>query len=157
MSIAAGTNSRAVDAEGASSTASGIQIDGDLDWFGASYDLGVAKVSFTNVQRKDQTAAAATGVVTVNSDINVNSFGVSVPMGALTFSASMYSGENDVSALTTDNLDLSGNQLMVNYALSKRTYIYAVTGKNDAKRASGNTASVATKTTKTAVGMIHSF
>jgi len=75
----------------------------------------------------------------------------------LTFSASMYSGENDVTALTTDNLDLSGNQLMVNYALSKRTSIYAVTGMNKSKLGSGNTAGTATKTKTTSVGMNHSF
>jgi len=157
LSIAAGKNTRNVDAEGASATASGVKIEGDLDWIGAKYDMGVAVLNFTNVQRKDQTAAAATGVVTVNSDISLNSFGVSVPMGALTFSASMYEGENDVTALTTDNLDLSGNQLMVNYALSKRTSIYAVTGMNKSELGSGNTAGTAIKTKTTSVGMNHSF
>ena len=157
LSIAAGKNTRNVDAEGASATASGVKIEGDLDWIGAKYDMGVAVLNFTNVQRKDQTAAAATGVVTVNSDISLNSFGVSVPMGALTFSASMYEGENDVTALTTDNLDLSGNQLMVNYALSKRTSIYAVTGMNKSKLGSGNTTTTAIKTKTTSVGMNHSF
>jgi predicted porin len=157
LSIAAGKNTRNVDAEGSSATASGVKIEGDLDWIGVKYNMGVAVLNFTNVQRKDQTAAAATGVVTVDSDISLNSFGVSVPMGALTFSASMYSGENDVTALTTDNLDLSGNQLMVNYALSKRTSIYAVTGMNKSKLGSGNTTTTATKTKTTSVGMNHSF
>jgi predicted porin len=157
LSIAAGKNTRNADAAGANAATSGAKIEGDLDWIGAKYNMGVAVLNFTNVQRKDQTAAAATGVVTVNSDISLNSFGVSVPMGALTFSASMYEGENDVTALTTDNLDLSGNQLMVNYALSKRTSIYAVTGMNKSKLGSGNTTTTATKTKTTSVGMNHSF
>ena len=156
LSVALGTNTRDVEAEGTAG-AIGAKIEGDLDWIGASYDLGVAKVSFTNIQRKDSTAAAATGVVTVNNDVKVNALGVSVPMGAFTFAASTYSGDNDASALATDNLDLSGNQLMVNYALSKRTSIYAVTGKNEAKRAAGNTAGTATKRTRSAIGMLHTF
>ena len=154
LSIAAGTNTREIAVEG-SATVLGDVIDGNLDWVGASYNMGVAKLNFTNVQRKDETTS--TGVVTVNSDISLNSFGVSVPMGALTFSASMYEGENDVTALTTDNLDLSGNQLIVNYALSKRTSIYAVTGMNKSKLGSGNTAGTAIKTKTTSVGMNHSF
>jgi len=157
LSAGAGRNTRDVEAAEGSASAIAAKIDGELDWYGIKYDMGVATLKFTNVQRKDQTAAATTGAITVSNDININSFGVSVPMGSMTFSASMFRGDNDVSAAATDNMDLSGNQLMVNYALSKRTSIYAVTGQTDAKRASGNTASVATKVTRTSAGILHTF
>jgi hypothetical protein len=157
LTVAMGQNSRSVDFEGASGSATGTQVDGDLDWYGASYDFGVAKATFANMQRKDQSALAATGVVSVVTDMNINSFGVSVPVGALTLSASMYRGTNDGSTAATDNYDLTGNQLFASYALSKRTSVYAVTGDTNAARASANTTSVTTKRSRTAVGMLHSF
>jgi len=157
LTLAIGQNSRTVDAEGASGVATGAQIEADLDWYGASYDFGVAKASFTNVQRKDQTAAAATGTIAVDNNIDVNAFGVSVPMGALTLTASMFRGTNDVSSLGTDNVDLTGNQVFASYALSKRTSVFATHGNTNAARASGNTAGVATKVTRSSVGMLHSF
>ena len=157
LTVAIGQNSRTSDAEGADGSTTGAQIEADLDWYGASYDFGVARATFTNVQRKDQTAAAATGIIAVDNNIDVNAFGVSVPMGALTLSASMFRGTNDVSSLGTDNFDLSGNQLFANYALSKRTSIYAVHGDTSAARASGNTTGVATKVKNYKIGMLHTF
>ena len=157
LTLAIGQNSRTVDAEGASGVATGVQIEADLDWYGASYDFGVATARFTNVQRKDQTAAASTGTISVDNNIDVNSFGVSVPMGSLTLSASMFRGTNDISSLGTDNFDLSGNQVFASYALSKRTSVYAVHGDTSAARASGNTTGVATKVTRSSIGMLHSF
>jgi predicted porin len=157
LSLGMGKNSRTVDAEGTTTTATGTKIDGDLDWYGASYDLGVAKLTFANMQRKDQSALLATGVVSVASDMEINSFGVSVPMGAVTLSVSAYSGKNDGSSATTDNYDLSGNQVYVNYALGKLTSIYAMHGTTKASRASGNTTSVGTTRSRTAVGILKSF
>ena len=157
LTLAIGQNSRTIDADGADGVTTGAQIEADLDWYGASYDFGVATAKFTNVQRKDQTAAASTGTISVDNNIDVNSFGVSVPMGSLTLSASMFRGTNDVSSLGTDNFDLSGNQLFANYSLSKRTSIYAVHGDTSAARASGNTTGVATKEKNTKIGMLHTF
>ena len=157
LTLAIGQNSRTVDAEGADGSTTGVQIEADLDWYAASYDFGVAKATFTNVQRKDQTAAAATGTIAVDNNIDVNAFGVSVPMGALTLSASMFRGTNDISSLGTDNFDLTGNQFFASYALSKRTSVFATHGGTSAARASGNTTGVATKVTRTSAGLLHTF
>jgi predicted porin len=154
LMVAAGINSKKVDAEGAATT-SGAKIDGNLNWIGASYDLGAAKLFATNVARKDKTSAAITGVQTTNSDVNVTSMGVSAPMGAYTFAASFYTGKNKASALATDNTKLSGSQLSVNYALSKRTSLYAIVGTNEIKL-DGST-SAARKETLNAFGLVHSF
>ncbi|MDB9778510.1 porin [Burkholderiaceae bacterium] len=156
LSLAIGQNSRTVDAEGGAA-ATGTEIDGDLDWYGASYDFGAVKATYANLKRKDQAAAATTGTITVSSDIEINSFGVSMPMGALTVAASMYDGSNAGSAATTDNYDLSGKQVYASYSLSKRTSVYAAHGETDASRAGGNTTSATTKRVRTMMGMLHSF
>jgi predicted porin len=155
LMVAAGVNSRTGNTEG-SGAANGIKIDGDLNWIGASYDLGAAKLFSSHVMRKDDTTSAV-GVKTVNSDINLTSLGVQVPMGAFTFAASTYTGKDDVSALSTDNLKMTGNQLSVTYALSKRTYLYALNGTNKVKLDSGNTTSLNGKITSTSLGVVHSF
>ena len=92
---------------------------------GASYDLGVAKVMVLN--GKNTTA----GVDTSNTSV-----GVRVPMGAATLKASFRSGDTD-----------NGSAVGVDYALSKRTSLYADMGK------------VSTSGTQTAYrfGMKHSF
>jgi predicted porin len=154
--IAAGINNREVNAEGTSSTVTGNKINGDLNWVAASYDLGAAKLFASHVTREDDTTVAA-GTVTTNTDIKVTSYGVAVSMGAYTFAASTYTGKNGVSALATDDTKLSGSQLSVRYALSKRTYLYALNGTNKIKLDSGNTAGTATKYNATSVGIVHSF
>lgn len=153
--IAAGINNREVNAEG-SSTAVGNKINGDMNWVGASYDLGAAKLFASHVTREDDTTVAA-GTVTTDSDVKVSSFGVAVPMGAYTFAASTYMGKNGLTASATDNTKLSGSQLSVRYALSKRTYLYALNGTNKIKLSSGNTTGTAVKYTVTSFGVVHSF
>lgn len=93
---------------------------------GASYDLGVAKVMVLNGK-----ATSAAGVDTTNTSV-----GVRVPMGAATLKASFRSGDSD-----------NGSAVGVDYALSKRTSLYADMGK------------VSTSGTQTAYrfGMKHSF
>jgi predicted porin len=130
------------------------KIDGKLTYFGASYNLGVASLSVTNVSRKDETTAS--GVKTVNSDLSVNALGVSVPMGAITLNASMYQGENDLAGAASDT-ELSGHQLSARYALSKRTTVYALMGENKIKRDSGNTTGANRKETVNTIGLLHTF
>jgi predicted porin len=129
-----------------------------LQWFGASYDLGMAKISAAHVTRKDETTVAAAGTAAINSDIAVTSFGVSVPMGKITLAASAYQGTNKNTAATTDDMKLSGNQISARYAMSKRTTAYAFMGTNETKRdGATNTTSPTRKATTTAVGLMHSF
>ena len=129
-----------------------------LQWFGASYDLGVARISVAQVNRKDETTVAAAGTAAINADISVTSFGVSVPMGKITLAASAYQGTNKNTAATDDDMKLSGNQISARYAMSKRTTAYAFMGTNDVKRdGATNTNSPTRKATTTAVGLMHSF
>ena len=156
LNVAVGVNNRSVDAVGTSTTLVGDKLDADLNWVSASYDLGVAKLIAAHVMRDDKTTVAA-GTVTNNVDIAVTNLGVSVPMGAFTFTAAVYSGKNKVSALSTDNTKLSGNQLSARYALSKRTFAYAIVGTNKIAADSGNTLNATFKETGSAFGLVHSF
>jgi predicted porin len=156
LSVAVGINNRSVDAVGTSTTAVGDKLDADLNWISASYDLGVAKLIAAHVTREDKTTVAA-GTVTTGVDIKVTNLGVHVPMGAFTLTAAVYSGKNKVSALSTDDTKLSGNQLSVRYALSKRTFAYALTGTNKIAADSGNTVNATFKETGSALGLVHSF
>ena len=131
------------------------KVKGDLDWFGGSYNLGVATLSAAHLKRKDVTTTAA-GVSGTNSDIRMNVLGVTVPAGAATLSVSVYQGKNKQSALATDDTKLSGHQLNATYSLSKRTMIYAAMGEAQVKRDSGNTGA-SLKFTSNAIGVMHSF
>ncbi len=128
-------------------------LKGQVDWVAANYNLGVANLFGGSAQRKDKTVAGAS-----QDDVRVNFIGVQVPMGAVTLFASMYDGQDKNTGvegtLATEKRDLSGNQLAVRYALSKRTFAYAVTGKNEDK---GGTAGNNYKKTETAIGLSHSF
>ncbi len=174
LSVGVGMNDMKVNVEAAAAVAGTLAADGvsiatlgtnavaqasrknDLDWIGASYDLGVATVYGTHVKRKG-TATTAAGVTTTTTSAKVNAFGVMVPMGAVTLRASMYSGKDTRAAGDdTDNMKLSGHQLSATYALSKRTSLVAAAGTNQIKR---DTASVAAtrKQTATTMTVNHTF
>ena len=155
LSVGVATNMRDVDAEGANATVAGDTIEGELTWVTASYNLGMATVGVARIQREDETRAA--GVTTKNSDIGINAVQVTVPLGATTLRASFYDGENDRGAGTADNWDLSGYQVSLNYALSKRTSAYVAMGQNKTERAGTNTAGSAVEYSTTGVGIYHSF
>ena len=157
LTVGFGTNKRDYLAEGASATASGAGVNAKLNWMGASYDLGVAKLTATHVKRTDTSKAAGTGVATENANIKATSYGVSVPMGNYTLAASMYSGNSNGTIAATDDQKIKGRQLSVQYSLSKRTMLYALNGVNDVKNEGSNTAGTARKETVTMVGLMHSF
>jgi predicted porin len=111
--------------------------------YGATYDLGVAKVGFTHTD-------AAAGSAADQGKFSVNSIGVSVPTGAFTLNATVDSGKmTDSGAASTK---LSAYQLSAFYALSKRTNLYAITGglKN-------NTSTGTAKDSQYAIGVRHAF
>jgi len=85
---------------------------------GASYDLGVAKVSLVNTVNK----AATTGATSAD----IMSLGVTVPMGAYTLLAGY--NKDSKAAATADTKIAAG----VNYALSKRTTLGADVFKAEA-------------------------
>lgn len=123
----------------------------DLSWIGGSYNFGVATVFASHIKRDDKTAAGAT-----QHDVKVSALGVSVPMGAITLNASMYNGKNKGTTAANDDFKLSGHQLSVTYALSKRTSVYAVMGEAKAKADGTNTAKTH-KFTSNAIGLLHNF
>ena len=165
LSIGVATSKRDVDAEvvaevaavaGNAGTAAVAQTakEGKLTWIAGSYDLGMAKVGVARITREDETTED--GATTKNGDISINAIQVTVPMGAITARASYYAGENDVTAATTDDLDLKGYQVSLNYALSKRTSAYFAMGQNKTERAGTNTGAVRERTS-TGLGLTHSF
>jgi len=129
---------------------------GKLNWLGASYNLGVATVSAAHITRKD-TSTDKAGVTTTGTDVKMNVLGLAVPMGATTIGASVYRGTNKMGSAATDDLKLTGHQLSVTYALSKRTQVYAVMGEAKSARKGGNTDGVTGKRTSNAIGLTHSF
>lgn len=155
LSIGVATNMRDVDAEGTTAAVAGNTIEGELTWVAASYNLGMATVGVARIQREDETTTAAR-VTTKNSDIGINAVQVTVPLGATTLRASFYDGENDRGAGTADNVDLSGYQVSLNYALSKRTSAYVAMGEAKIERAGTNTEGGG-KVETTGVGIYHSF
>jgi len=147
--------------------------------FGVSYDMGVAKFMF---QGGTSTKAAYTGVVTkvfdtgaattftdtpvLKAKLNHYGLGVAAPMGATTLKASYNWGTRN--STTAGAADLKANQLAIgaNYALSKRTQLYATYSALTAKN--GATAALATvskasslteskKSTGYDLGLAHSF
>lgn len=99
----------------------------------ATYDLGVAKIGYTNIN------ATAAGV-----DTKGNQFAVNVPMGATTLLAVYGTHETGTTA------DVTSSAIGAKYSLSKRTTAYGYYGTD--KNSVG-----ATKDTKFVVGVAHTF
>ena len=130
--------------------------DSDLQWIGASYNLGVATLGFANIQREGSSTTAA-GVKTTGTDISANVFGVTVPMGAITLRATAYTGKDKRGAAATDDMKLSGNQISAVYALSKRTSIVAATGTNQYKNDGAASTASSRKAQATTLAVNHTF
>jgi len=152
----------ATDSDGGNVFASGTAAvansttDAELQWIGASYNLGVATLGFANIQREGSATTAA-GVKTTNTDISVNAFGVTVPLGAVTLRATTYTGKDKRGAGDADNMKLSGNQISAVYALSKRTSLVAGTGTNQYKRDGAASTAATRKVTATTLAVNHTF
>jgi len=165
LSVGAGMNSRKVNretdagvarADGVLGAAAVVRASnsGNLNWFGGSYDFGVATVGLARVTRTADNDLTNLAV----SDVTLSSMGITVPMGALTFKFTMSSGKDAAAAGTADNMKLKGNQVHIGYALSKRTTVAFATGSNTYGR--DGAAALATATRKisaTTVGVTHSF
>jgi len=127
------------------------ETESKLTWFGGSYNLGPAAITASYGTRSDDNEL--TGAVA--RDGKVTALGITVPMGAITLTASIYDGQEDRAAGTADDRDLEGYQLTARYALSKRTFFYLATGQNESNnKTTGTDAAVRTQTN---VGLVHSF
>jgi predicted porin len=116
----------------------------ELTTLSASYDLGVAKVSINNTK------------MSIDSKSVDNTFvAVSVPFGG---NANVWASMSKGSAYRTNvsaNKDHEGFQVGVNYALSKRTVLYAQYGQMELE--SGLAANKTFEQTGSAIGVHHSF
>ena len=113
----------------------------------ASYDLGMAKIGINNTK------------MSVGSQSLDNTFGsVSVPFGG---NANVWASIGQGSAyrdVTDKSADHSSYQLGVNYALSKRTVLYAQYGKLELSSTTNGTATTSkTEVTGSALGVHHSL
>jgi predicted porin len=96
----------------------------DMNAVGLSYNFGMASVTVAHSTMK----AKENGVQTHKG--HLTGYGVKVPMGAITFQLSAYSGEDKKAGGTDGKEKLKGHQFGVLYALSKRTTVYAIQGLN---------------------------
>ena len=116
---------------------------------GASYDLGVAKVTGQYNQADGQTSATASAK---DKEFNV---GVSVPFGAAALAAGYSRSKSDGSGVgNTGSNRGTGVSLLGTYALSKRTNLY--TGFLVTKVESAN-AAIETKSSTFGLGVKHLF
>ena len=119
--------------------------------YGGSYDLGMAKLSFTMAKVE---GAGATS--TVESVTKSRQYSVRVPVGAYELVAS--SGGIKKNTGATINNDFTGTFYGVNYNMSKRTVAYVYTGTEKDKNVTTVSATAANyKDTKSVVGLRHSF
>jgi predicted porin len=130
---------------------------------GASYNFGMVQPF---VMYSERTGSASSTVQATSGDLfkqKATEIGARVPVGAKVVAfASMYDGNvkfnnqgQAVGSLQGKD-DLSGYQLGLTYALSKRTTAYAITGKQEFKGASLNNTDKM-KVTGTVAGVRHSF
>ncbi len=137
-----------------------LATNGDYEQSGlsASYDLGVAKVVYTNAKESLLKSAG-------ESTNKTNLFGVVVPMGAINFKASyaLSTQNTGVAAAADTKATLFG--LGADYAFSKRTTAYAtyakVTNKDGGATYSAGNSALSTvannNSTGFAVGVKHNF
>ena len=119
--------------------------DEKLTAIGASYDLGMAKVNFTRVQRDQASAGKA----------NSNNLSVTVPVGNVELAA-LKTMQKATSTAGATTQDISGYQVGAKYNLSKRTNVYVFKG-NDKDTGSSVTATTLADRTRTVLGVQHSF
>ena len=114
---------------------------------GANYNFGVARAFVTYATADDRNSSGAT----IN-DKKVTEIGAAIPFGKTTLQLSAFDGENKPT--TTTKSDLSGYQVGVLHAFSKRTTAYAVYGVDEVET-SGSSAKVERDTF--GFGVRHSF
>jgi predicted porin len=118
---------------------------------GANYDLGAAK-AFITYADSDNKAADGSKI----NERTLQELGVSVPMGKLTFNASILDGEYKPLPTATKG-DISGYQLAALYAFSKRTTGYAVIGEDKIKGLATSAVADQVKRSNAGFGIRHAF
>jgi predicted porin len=119
---------------------------------GVSYDFGFVRPFVLHTTQTADSSVAAAGEFL---DRSATEIGVRAPLGKATLFASMFDGEYKYGANARTKDDVSGYQLGVTYDLSKRTALYAITGKHEQKGTGADTYKA--KLTGTSMGVRHSF
>ena len=122
---------------------------------GGSYDFGVAKIAtayqHTNNLGGQFAVSSGTGVFTKGTDVDAWNIGVAVPLNAFTFKA-QYTGSTISRPTGLSDLDQAKYGVSLQYALSKRTTVYAT-----ATERSGDNSSYFVRQSEVAMGLAHTF
>lgn len=118
----------------------------ELESIGASYNLGMALVKASHFNYKSEANAAQL------SKVSGYQLGVTFPIGSFSPYLNYYDAEDKDTGATANKIDFKGHQVGVTYALSKRTGLYAVMGKDKA-----DTATASLEASGYAIGVRHSF
>jgi predicted porin len=139
----------AISAAAAAATTNAAERAAKLTQFGASYNLGVAKIGLTMNQGDN----GGTTTSTANSSFKSNNWSLTVPLGAFVPFVSTGTAKTTIDSTNVVTEDYKMTQYGARYSLSKRTtaYVMAGTTKNNAAGAAW------TKDSKTVVGLAHSF
>ncbi len=136
-------------AQGEALTApSNVDSKATLNQYIASYNFGPATVAYLITDTK--ATVNTTGAVTKTAS---NQLTVSAPVGAFTLRASM--GNLTVKSATATTTDVKGSQFGATYALSKRSTLYAMTGKT--KDTGTSKQAWNAERSGTAIGLNHAF
>jgi predicted porin len=113
----------------------------------ANYDFKMAKAFVTYATAEDTNEAG-----NKINDKKVMELGVAIPFGKTTLQLSAFDGENKASTAAADLTDISGYQVGVLHAVSKRTTGYVVYGASESK-----VPATKTETEQFGFGVRHSF
>jgi predicted porin len=117
------------------------------------YDMGVAKLFAGFTTTKDDNNTTVSGGELTMKETN---FGIAVPMGALTLMAAV---GNNKASMAGETETAKGNDFAMGaaYALSKRTTAYVKAGTYNKYKISDAEGSVGVKTSRTSIGLRHTF
>ena len=163
------SNTAGIDAGAAAALFPAAQISDKQTFVGATYDFGILKAYAQWVGRKvqnDTTAAAqGTGTVAVvaGSQLNRNAQQIGVRAAltpTITSWASIGNGRYKgpvAAAGEPGTVNFTGWQVGSDYALSKRTNLYAIYGQTQSSSSTANTAGAGAGAQQYAVGVKHTF
>jgi predicted porin len=143
-------------------TPSAADAKASLNQYIGSYNFGVATVTYLiNDGESKQNIASGTGATAVaagaTTKFKSNQLTVSAPIGAYTlrYSTGNLSTNSPYTAGALDSVKVKGSQFGASYALSKRSTVYAMTGKT---KDTGSAASAwNAQRSSTAIGLAHAF
>ncbi len=155
LDTAFGTVASTYNAATAASTAT--QAETKLTMLGASYNFGVVQPFALYTEKKAETSGSATAAANgTAAKFSATEVGVRAPLSSkVGLFASAYDGDIKYQLGTPSKDDVSGYQVGLTYAMSKRTTAYAITGKAEVEGTGTDT--VKGKVTQNAVGIRHTF